>query len=211
MLRQKAVAAMKGGVPFFIGAIMGLIGQTLVPMLFKPMEDTYWDMSVLISNMDIYPFLIVFMIYKGDKSPKIVFKRIFLYFLGLCVGYYMWTTILGLQNAVESGHSDAFYYTFISDLADGLVYSVVGFFAALWGCVMARLKGKGRMAAYYVMTVPFIIVEVLCADFSLACEPPRVMMALVDVICLAGIMVFMVKVRKEFSDNDTAADSRQEN
>lgn len=209
--RQKAAAIIKSGVPFFIGALTGLVGQTLIPMASEPLDDTPWAFGGLVSDIGIYPFLIVFMIYRRDKSPQIVFKRIFLFFVGLCVGYYLWTTFLGLRHAIESGHKEAFGSVFLSDLFDGAVYGTIGFFAALWGAAMVRLKGNKRMAAYYVMTVPFIIVEVFYLCFSLMCVVPQIMMALVELLCLAAIIVFMVKAKKEFSDADTAVYFQQEN
>lgn len=211
MTSQKKETKIKRSLPFIIGAVMGLLGQTLIPTAFRATEDTIWYMRGLVSDMDIYPLVIVFMICHKAESPRAIFTRIFLFFVGLCVGYYLWTTFLGLCSAIETGYKENFFSVFYADLLDGAVYSVLGFFAALWGYAMGKLKCKGRMAAYYVMTVPFIIVEVIWVVFSMSCVVPQVMMALIDLLCLAGIIVFMVRERKEFSHGDTAVFLQQEN
>lgn len=193
----------KNSLPFIIGFLMGLIGQTLVPLIFKSTESTIWDMTGLISNIDIYPFIIVFMIYHKNKSPKLIFKTILLYFVGLCVGYYLWTTFLGLYNTIESNHADAFYYALFEDFFDGLLYCVIGFFAALWGLAMGKLRQKNRLVPYYIMTVPLILVELGMIASCMVCVVPQIMAAFVDLLCLTGIIMFMVKAKKDFQNTDS--------
>lgn len=182
--------------PFGIGFLMGLIGQTIIPAIFKPVKFTAWDLTGLISNGDIYPLVIVFMICRKNQKPKTVFTTIFTYFIGLCVGYYLWTTSLSLYQAIKTNHKDMFFSNFLADFSDGFGYSVLGFFAALWGAFMIRLKNCSKKLPYYLMFVPFMLFEIYMMAFH---QFFFSLYTLVDFICLIMVIFYMHKTGKEFS------------
>ena len=59
--------------------------------------------------------------------------------------------------------------------------------AGAWGFAMQR--SARRRLLYAAMLVPFIVIAVACTYSNLVAEPPQLLMAAVDVLCLAGILL----------------------
>ena len=163
---------------------MGLLGQTVVPWLSDQLNSPHLGFRFLVSDIDIYPFVVVALITFGNTEPKRAFWRVLVFFSGLCLGYYGYTASLAAYSALESG-SAGYLANVLSSAKDALEYMAVALCAGAWGFVMQ--KNARRRLLYAAMLVPFIVITMACTYSNLVTEPPQLLMAAVDILCLAGI------------------------
>ena len=169
-----------------IAIMMGGLGQTLIPWIATQLNLYYFNFRFLISNLDIYPFIVVFLISFKNPEPKKVFWRIFIYFIGLCLGYYGYTSIISFYQAFA--YKDLIYLSnIILDLADLLGYSFIGVLAGIWGYVMVKHKDKQYL--YHVMLLPIILISIYDLYSNFTCNPPQLFMMIVDILGLIGIII----------------------
>ncbi len=180
---------------FIVAAVMGVVGQTVLPWLSSQLNPYYFEFRFLISNVDIYPFIIVLLIGFKNTEPKRAFRRVCIYFVGLCLGYYGCTSSMAVYNAVVSGNAN-YLFNVVSDLKDAFGYIFIGVLAGIWGYSM--LKFKSKKYVYELMLLPFIGLSACIAYSNFACEPPQIFMIIVDVLCLTGIIAF--SLRKKYSE-----------
>lgn len=183
----------------FIAAIItGFIGQSLIPLLSANFVFSYWDFSVLISNIDIYPLVITLMICLPNKGPKHVLFRIFIYFIGLCIGYYGWTSGLDIYHCIVQSEI-RYLYNILSDLQDSAVWITLGLLAGIWGYFTIKFESKRTL--FYVLMAPFGIVEILSIYDNLTCMTANIIMSIVDVLCLIGIFIVIRQRTKIYNTN----------
>lgn len=168
---------------FIISTVMGILGQTLIPYLSTQLN---LGLRFLVSNIDIYPFIIVLLISFKSPKPKKAFWRILIYFVGLCLGYYGYTSVVAVYNAFVSGNVN-YLSNILFDLKDSLEYIFIALLASTWGFIM--LKYKARRCLYNLMMLPFILINIYIFYTNLVCNPPQVSMIIVDILCLIGIIV----------------------
>ena len=177
---------------FLAALITGFIGQNLIPMLANDIQFTHWDFSCLIANLDIYPLVIVMMICLANNGPKHVFLRIFIYFVGLCIGYYGWTSGLTICEAVKYSES-RLLCNLLSDATDAAEYILLGLLAGVWGYF--TIKFESKRALFYFFISPFVIADILAFCFNLFIKiDANIIMAAIDFLCIIGIC-FLVRKR----------------
>lgn len=169
-----------------IATMMGVLGQTLIPWIATQLNLYYFNFRFLISNIDIYPFIVVFLISSKNPEPKKVFWRILIYFIGLCLGYYGYTSIISFYQAFA--YKDLIYLSnIILDLADLLEYSFIGVLAGIWGYIMVKHKDKQYL--YHLMLLPFILISIYDLYSNFICNPPQLFMIIVDILGLIEIVI----------------------
>ena len=180
---------------FVFAALVGLLGQTVVPWLSDQLNSPHLGFRFLVSDIDIYPSVVVALITFGNTEPKRAFWRVLVFFSGLCLGYYGYTAALAAYSALESG-SAGYLANVLSSAKDALEYMAVALCAGAWGFAMQR--SARRRLLYAAMLVPFIVITMACTYSNLVAEPPQILMAAVDILCLAGI--FLCLPRKATSE-----------
>lgn len=171
---------------FIFAALMGILGQTVVPWLSDQLSSPHLEFRFLVSNIDIYPFVVVALVTFKNTEPKKAFCRVLAFFSGLCLGYYGYTAALATIRAFESGNA-RYLANVLSSTKDALEYMVVALSAGAWGFAMQ--KNAHRRLLYRAMLVPFILIAVASIYSNLVHNPPQILMATVDVLCLAGIFL----------------------
>ena len=122
---------------FVFAALVGLLGQTVVPWLSDQLNSPHLGFRFLVSDIDIYPFVVVALITFGNTEPKRAFWRVLVFFSGLCLGYYGYTAALAAYSALESG-SAGYLANVLSSAKDALEYMAVALCAGAWGFAMQR-------------------------------------------------------------------------
>ena len=173
---------------FLIGIAVGIAAQLLGVLTTTPLGRGMCDLSCLGSNLDIYPLIIVLLLLR-KAEPKAIAAGVFLFFAGLCLGYYGYTTALSAVAAVRVNHPEMLATNALSDLADGLAYTGVGALAALWCYVAKQFRDSGKKLLYGCMLAPFFAVTVWMVIENAQCVVPNVAMMVVDVLCLAAMAV----------------------
>ena len=171
---------------FIVAIGMGVIGQTIIPELSTKLNLYYFDFRFLISNIDIYPFIIVFLISFKKPEPKKAFWRIFIYFIGLCIRYYGYTSIINFYNAFAYKNVN-YISNIILNLKDLFEYLFIGLFASIWGYIMLKYKNKKYL--YYLMLLPFVLISIYIIYSNFTCNPPNLFMIIVDIFSLIGIII----------------------
>ena len=97
-----------------------------------------------------------------------------------------YTAALAAYSALESG-SAGYLANVLSSAKDALEYMAVALCAGAWGFAMQR--SARRRLLYAAMLVPFIVITMACTYSNLVAEPPQILMAAVDILCLAGIFL----------------------
>lgn len=170
---------------FVISTVMGVLGQTMIPWLSAKLNLYYFEFRFLISNIDIYPFIVVLLISFKNSEPKKAFWRILIYFIGLCVGYYGYISAVSVYNAFTSGNAN-YLLNILSALKDSVEYILIAVLAGLWGFIMLKYKSKKYL--YGFMLLPFILISVYIAYTNFVCKPPQIFMIIVDILGLVGII-----------------------
>ncbi len=183
---------------FIISALMGILGQTIIPWLSAKLNLPHFEFRFLISNIDIYPFVIVLLISLKNPEPKKVFWRILIYFIGLCLGYYGYTSVIAIYNALASGNIN-YLTNILSDLNDSLGYLIIAVLAGIWGFVMIKYKNKKNL--YCFMLLPFILVSIYTIYSNVVRSPYNIFMIAVDVLSLAGIII--CSFNKKFTNGNS--------
>ena len=171
---------------FIISTVMGILGQTIIPWLSTKLNLYYFEFRFLISNIDIYPFIIVLLISLKNTDPKKAFGRILIYFTGLCLGYYGYTSVVAVYNAFTSGNAN-YLLNILFDLKDSLAYIFIGVLAGIWGFIMLKYKSKKYL--YDLMMLPFILINIYIIYSNFICNPPQILMIIVDILGLVGIIM----------------------
>ena len=65
---------------FVFAALVGLLGQTVVPWLSDQLNSPHLGFRFLVSDIDIYPFVVVALITFGNTEPKRAFWRVLVFF-----------------------------------------------------------------------------------------------------------------------------------
>ena len=175
---------------FIISTVTGVLGQTIVPWLSNELNLYYFKFEFLISNIDIYPFIVVLLISLKNTDPKKAFGRILIYFTGLCLGYYGYTSVIDGYNAFISGNAN-YLLNILFDLKDSLEYLFIAALAGVWGFIMVKYKSKKYL--YDVMILPFILINIYVIYSNFICNPPQILMIIVDILGLAGIIICLFK------------------
>lgn len=181
---------------FLISLITGFVGQTLIPLLASSFCFTHWDFSGLISNIDIYPLAIVIMICMSNQGSKHVLFRIVTYFVGLCLGYYGWTSGLDIYHSIVQNNS-SYLYNILSDILDTVMWIIIALLAGVWGYF--TIKFESNKVLFYILITPFAIVELLSAYNNLTTVYVNIIMAIIDLFCLIGI-ILVVRIRTKNSE-----------
>ena len=167
----------------------------MIPWLSCKLNLYYFEFRFLISNIDIYPFIVVLLIHLKNTNPKKAFFRIWIYFTGLCLGYYGYTSVVSVYNAFTSGNVN-YLLNILFDLKDSLEYIVIGILAGIWGFIM--LKYRSKKYVYSFMMLPFILVNVCVIYSDFTCNPPQIFMIIVDILCLVGIIMCLCNDKFQF-------------
>ena len=165
---------------------MGVLGQTIIPWLSIKLNLSWFDFRFLISNIDIYPFIVILLITYKNKNPKKAFIRIFIYFLGLCLGYYGYTSTIHIYNAIAQSNV-AYLSNILSDLNDVLGYLIIGSLAGIWGYLMLKYTDKKHI--YYLMSLPFILLAIYALYSNVVHNPSNIFMIIVDILSLTGTIL----------------------
>lgn len=72
---------------FVFAALVGLLGQTVVPWLSDHLNPPYLGFRFLVSNIDIYLLIVTALVTFRNTVPKRAFCRVLAFFSGLCLGY----------------------------------------------------------------------------------------------------------------------------
>lgn len=73
---------------FVFAALVGLLGQTVVPWLSDHLNSPpYLGIRFLVSNIDIYLLIVTALVTFRNTVPKRAFCRVLAFFSGLCLGY----------------------------------------------------------------------------------------------------------------------------
>lgn len=180
---------------FIISILTGLLGQTLIPTLSSYVSYKSLKFDCLISNIDIYTFVIVFLICYKNPEPKQCFKRIVIYFVGLCLGYYGFTSGIAIYDCFVSNRIE-YLINILADIQDSVVYIVISIFAGSWGYIMTKYQNKKKL--FYIMTLPFILVSMYYFYENIfECIQMHIVMGIVDVICIIGIIICVCKKNRE--------------
>ena len=171
---------------FLIAFLMGILGQTIIPWLSLKLNISWFNFRFLISNIDIYPFIVMLLITYKNTNQKKVFIRIFIYFLGLCLGYYGYTSATHVYHAIEQSNT-AYLLNILSDLNDIFGYLVIGNLAGIWGYLM--LKYKNKKYIYYLMPLPFVLLAMYVVYSNVVHNPTNIFMIIVDVLGLIGTIL----------------------
>ncbi len=188
---------------FLIGIAVGVAAQLLGGLTATPLGRGMYDLSCLGSNLDIYPLIIVLLLLRKTNEPKAIGGGVFLFFAGLCLGYYGYTTALSAVAAVRTHHPDMFATNALSDLADGFAYTCVGALAAVWCYFAKRLRNRGKKLWYGLMLAPFFAVTVVMTVENALCVVPNVAMMIVDGICLAAMAAAVWRSEKPKPTEET--------
>lgn len=171
---------------FIISTVMGIVGQTILPWLSIKLNLYYFNFRFFISNIDIYPFIVILLINFKNTKHKKAFWRILIYFTGLCLGYYGYTSAIAVYNAFSSRNAN-YLLNILFDLKDSLEYIFVGVLAGLWGFFMLKYKYRKRL--YGLLVLPFILINIYILYANFTCNPPQIFMIIVDILCLVGIIM----------------------
>lgn len=171
---------------FFIAFITGILGQTIIPWLSMKLNLYWFDFRFLISNIDIYPLIVVLLIGFNNTIPKRAFWRIFIYFLGLCLGYYGYTSSIHIYNAIEYKNIN-YLSNVLSDINDVTGYLIIGTLAGVWCYIMLKYKVKKHL--YFLLFLPFILLSAYILYSNLIHNPSNVFMIVVDISTLIGIIL----------------------
>ena len=171
---------------FIISIVMGVLGQTIIPWLSTKLNLYYFEFRFLISNIDIYPFIIVLLISFKNNEPKKAFWRILIYFTGLCLGYYGYTSVIAIYNAFTSRNIN-YLLNILFDLNDLLGYLIIAVFVGIWGFIMLKYKNKKYL--YNLMLLPFILISIYTIYSNFTCSPLKIFMIIIDILCLVGIII----------------------
>ena len=175
-----------------IAIMMGVLGQTLIPWISTQLNLYYFNFRFLISNIDIYPFIVVLLIRFKNPEPKKVFWRILIYFIGLCLGYYGYTSMISFYQAFA--YKNLVYLSnILLDLVDLLEYSFIGMLAGIWGYIIVKQKDNSYL--YHLMLLPFILISIYDLYSNLICTPPQLFMIIVDILGLIGILICSLNKR----------------
>ena len=126
---------------FVFAALVGLLGQTVVPWLSDQLNSPHLGFRFLVSDIDIYPFVVVALITFRNTEPKRAFWRVLVFFSGLCLGYYGYTAALAAYSALESG-SAGYLANVLSSAKDALEYMAVALCAGAWGVRHAEERAQ---------------------------------------------------------------------
>ncbi|MBQ3889613.1 MAG: hypothetical protein II738_07705 [Clostridia bacterium] len=173
---------------FLIGVAFGVAAQLLGELTATPLGRGMCNLSVLGGNLDVYPLIIVLLLLRKTAEPKAIAGGVLLFFAGLCLGYYGYTTAFSAVAAVRMHDPEMFATNALSDLVDGLAYTALGAMAALWCYVAKRLRNRGKRLLYGCMLAPFFAVTVMMVVENARCVVPNVAMMVVDVLCLAAMV-----------------------
>ncbi len=189
-------------ITFFSALITGFVGQTLIPMLSKGLKFSYWDFSIFVSDLDIYPLVIVLMICLANNGPKHVLLRILTYFVGLCVGYYGWECGLMIYGAVMH-HDEHLLGSLLLCAGETAAYIIFGFLASIWGYFTSKFERK--RVVFCLLISPFVIVELMMACFNLMKVDVNILMTAVDLLCMIGIFYVARKRIKNTISSEPSA------
>lgn len=132
----------------------------------------------------------MFLICNKKPTPFQCAKRIVVFFAGLCIGYYGYTSAIDIYHTIVQNKS-AYAFNVFYDLKDLLVWVIVSIFAGVWGFIM--IKKQDKKSLFCIMVVPFIMVNLYCIYFNLTCEPMNIFMSIVDVLAIIGIVLCVTK------------------
>lgn len=171
---------------FSIAFLMGILGQTIIPWLSIKLNLSWFNFRFLISNIDIYPFIVVLLITYKNTNPKKAFMRTIIYFLGLCLGYYGYTSTTHVYHAIEQSNT-TYLSNILFDLNDVFGYLVIGSLAGIWGYLI--LKYKNKKYIYYLMPLPFVLLAMYVVYSNVVHNPTNIFMIIVDVLGLIGTIL----------------------
>lgn len=175
---------------FVIAFIIGILGQTLIPLLSSKITIEYLKFDVLISNIDIYSFIIVFFICYKNPQPKQCFYRIFVFFVGLCLGYYGYTSCVDMYKAITV--RPEYLTNILSDFVDSLEYIIISIFAGVWGYIM--IKYQSNKTVFFGMALPFIIVNIISFYENIfVCNPMKLFMGITDILLIIAILICLYR------------------
>ncbi|MGN0594478.1 MAG: hypothetical protein ACI4I6_04920 [Hominimerdicola sp.] len=170
----------------WIGAFLGITAQLLGKLNGTVLGDK-WGLSGLLSNLDIWPLIILLVLYRAKPTPKQMFRDLLFLFIGLDVAYYAYTSIQSSIQFYEAGHLEYLGVNLFEDFVDCLIYTIIGFAAGIWGYFMTKFRNAGRKLKYYAMVCPFFIVQIYLLISNLVYIKLLLGTFILDMLCLMVI------------------------
>lgn len=172
-----------------LGLLLGIMAQLIGRIEVTPLGNTRFNISGLLGDLDVWPCIIVIILYR-KKSPKEMLRDLIQLFVGLCISYYGYTSLLSYINLSKMGDLEYLRDHILKDLQDGLTYMIIGALSGIWGYYTVKLRDNNKMTLYKLMLVPFYIVQIFLIMSSISALNYRTGMLIIDIICLI-IMIYL--------------------
>lgn len=160
---------------------MGLIQQFFGDLdgLLYHGGKAYFSFSGMMNTFTIYAAIILLIIIR-DVAPKLQFKDVLLYFVGLDLFYYLYEIIGNYldfiyfnPNALTQDELNSLYNDLLTGFISNFVFwTSIGLAAAIWALVATKFRNSGKKKLYVLMLIPLfavIVIELLFFTYGLIC------------------------------------------
>lgn len=190
---------------FWIGGGLGILDQLCGRLTLTALGKDPWCAHQVLADLAIWAMFILLILRREKPSPKEMFRDLTLFFLGLCLFYYIYEAIVvnremyvAIRNHSQFAQSQkqSILQNIASTALDALLWFLVGLAAAIWGFFTTKFRLAEKKAGYWVMIVPLflsilfmIVVNALCLIMDHVSLLPLIFD--IGALCLCAYLYFI--------------------